>query len=408
MTDGPLAGVRVLEAATHVLVPMAGSVMTEWGASVVKVESPEGGDPYRGLSTFGLHNVYRGVDPFFQSANRGKRSVVIDLKHPEGRVLLSRLVGWADVFTTNLRADARRRLGVEVEDVRRDNPSVIYVRGTAFGSRGPDAGHGGYDAGSFWARSGMQHLFTAPAAEWPAPLRPAFGDVAAGLAIAGAVGTALFRRAKGGGPSIIDVSLLAAGLWQVQPDIVNAGLGESPTETAGTRPDRYEFWNPLWLTYRTADGRFLTFMMLAPDAHWGELCRRLGRPELASDPRFRDVTVRQEHSRECVETLEEIISTRRLAEWQQALAGFEGEWTFLQTPTEVHDDPQVQANGYIAATDMGNGVSLPLVVSPVQFDERPGRPARAPEHGEHTEAVLLELGFGWDEIAGLKARKVIP
>jgi crotonobetainyl-CoA:carnitine CoA-transferase CaiB-like acyl-CoA transferase len=387
---------------------MAGSVMTEWGAEVVKVESPEGGDPYRGLSTFGLHNVYRGVDPFFQSANRGKRSVAIDLRNPEGRALLYRLVARADVFTTNLRPDGRRRLGVEVEDVRRHNPSVIYVRGSAFGSRGPDAGRGGYDAGSFWARSGMQDLFTTPGAEWPAPLRPAFGDVAGGLAIAGAVGTALYRRATGGEPAVIDVSLLAVGLWQIQPDVVNAGLGDDEAPDADSRPDRYEFWNPLWLTYRTADGRFLTFMMLHPDGHWADLCRRLGRPQLAADARFIDVTVRREHSRLCVETLDDIIASRTLDEWKLALAGFEGEWTFVQTPDEIHHDPQVQANHYVAQTDMGGGVSLPLVTSPVQYDEHPGQPVRAPEHGEHTEAVLLELGFGWDDIRGFKDRRVIP
>ena len=404
--DAPLAGVRVLEVASHVFVPMAGSVLGEWGAEVIKVEEPGSGDPYRGLSTFGLHNVYRGVDPFFQSANRGKRSVAVDLKAPGGRRLLSRLVESADVFMTNLRSAPRRNLRIDVADIRRDNPSVIYVRGTAFGPRGPDAGRGGYDSGAFWARTGMQHLFTPPAAGAPTRLRPAFGDNAGSLAIAGAVSTALYRRARTGEPAVIDVSLLAAGMWQIQPDITNAGLDDGDGHDGGA-PDRYEFWNPLWLTYRTADGRFVAFMMLAPDRHWPDLCRRLGHPEMAADPRFTDMESRRRHSRACVEALDAIFAGHDFGHWRRALAGFAGEWAPVQSPAEVHDDPQVHANGYIAGTGMGNGVSLPLVTSPVQFDGQPGRPRRAPEHGEHTETVLLELGMTWDEIGELKEQGVI-
>src|SRR5262245_47766197 len=166
---------------------MAGAVLAEWGADVVKVEHPVTGDPYRSLVTAGLHNVYEGYDPFFQSANRGKRSVGVDVAHPDGRALLSRLVATSDVFMTSLRADARARLALDPDDIRRDNPQVVYVRGTAFGPRGPDAGRGGYDTGSYWARSGMQYLMSHPDAEWPAATRPAFGDVVGGLTIAGAV-----------------------------------------------------------------------------------------------------------------------------------------------------------------------------------------------------------------------------
>jgi len=401
----PLAGIRVLEVASHVFVPMAGAVLAEWGAEVVKVEHPETGDPYRGLVDAGLHPTHHGADAFFQAANRGKRSVGIDLKDPEGRRLLGRLLAGVDVFLTNVRADARSRLRIDVDDVRQDNPSVVYVRGTAFGARGPDARRGGYDTGAYWARSGMQHLLTPPDATWPPTARPAFGDVVGGLALAGAVGTALFRRATTGEPSVVDGSLLASGMWQVQHDVVRAGIdaGWNPVRA----PDRSTATNPLMLPYRTADGRFVALMMLAPDRRWPDLCRALGQPELAVDPRFVDIDARRRNAEACVAALDAIFASRDLDDWRQALADFEGEWAVVQTPRELHDDPQVQANGYVADVELGGGATLPLVTAPVQFDGQPGRPTRAPEHGEHTESVLLDLGLSWDEISALKDRGVV-
>ena len=161
------------------------------------------------------------------------------------------------------------------------------------------------------------------------------------------------------------------------------------------------------LTYRTADGRFVALTMLASDRHWPALCRTVGRPDLAGDPRFADQDARRRNARACVEALDAVFAARDLDHWRRALAGFPGEWAPVQTPGELHDDPQVRANGYIAAVDVGGEEALPMVTVPVQFDERPGRPTRAPEHGEHTESVLVELGLSWDEIGALKQRGAI-
>jgi crotonobetainyl-CoA:carnitine CoA-transferase CaiB-like acyl-CoA transferase len=403
----PLAGIRVLEVASHVFVPVAGAVLTEWGAEVVKIEHPETGDPYRGLVTAGLHKLHNGIDPNFQYANRGKQSVGIDLKTPEGRELVYRLAAGCDVFLTNFRPDARRRLGIEVEDIRAHNASIIHVRGSGYGARGPDVQRGGYDSAAFWSRSGMADAFTPPGAEWPASPRPAFGDVVGGLTIAGAIATALYRRLATGEPSVVDVSLLGMGMWQLQPDIISAKLREAGGSTHAPVRSRYQSWNPAVQTYRTRDGRFISLVMLDADRYWADLCRTIGHPGMATDPRFVDMPARAANSEACVRALDEIFGGRDYDEWCEVLTDAAGVWTPIQTALEVHSDPQVAANGYLADVDMENGTSLTMVRSPVEFDGEPWAPTRAPEHGEHTERVLLDLGLSWDEIAALKTRNVI-
>jgi crotonobetainyl-CoA:carnitine CoA-transferase CaiB-like acyl-CoA transferase len=402
---GPLAGVQVVEVASHVFAPMAGAVLAEWGAEVIKVEHPETGDPYRGLVTAGLHKVHGGADVQFQAANRSKRSVGLDLKHPEGRAVLTRLLGATDVFVTNLRASAVESLRLGVEDLRSEKASLIYVRATAFGPAGPDAGRGGYDAGAYWARSGMQHILASPAGGWPQAPPAAFGDVVGGITIAGAISTALYRRATTGEPSVIDASLLASGMWQIQMEVTNACI--DPHEKATAVPDRYQAANPLMLAYRTSDGRFIVLQLLASDRHWPDLCRALGEPEMATDSRFADMAARKQNARACVTWLDEVFAQRSFAEWRRVFAGFDGEWVPSLRPDELPEDPQVVANRYLTDVDLGNGYFLPLVAVPVQFDGHPAESRRAPEPGEHTEAVLQELGYTWDEIGELKDCKAV-
>jgi crotonobetainyl-CoA:carnitine CoA-transferase CaiB-like acyl-CoA transferase len=219
-----------------------------------------------------------------------------------------------------------------------------------------------------------------------------------GLAIAAAVCAALLHRDRTDEPSIVDVSLLGLALWNLSVDVAQAKLFPD----AGVyRYDPEDLVNPTAGMYRTRDGRHINLTMLQSDRYWEDLCEHLGRPELVKDPRFVDHAARSANSRACTQELKAIFASRTLAEWREALATTDGVWAPLQTPAEVHDDQQVVANGYIARVSTGTGdVALPT--APAQFDERPAAPAPAPEHGQHTEEILLELGLTWAEIAALK------
>ena len=400
----PLSGVRILEVASHVFVPIAGGVLHEWGADVIKVEHPETGDPYRSLVTAGLHTAHDGVDASFQFTNRGKKSVSIDLKKPEGRALLYRLAKQSDVFLTNMRPDARRRLQIDVEQIRAHNSEIIYVRGSGYGARGPDVQRGGYDAAAYWMRSGIANAITPADAERPVMQRPAFGDVMGGLTIAGAIAAAMYRRATTGEPSVVDVSLLGMGMWQLQPEITHAG------QEPDAKPrvyDRKATWNPIVGPYRTRDRRFVHLNMMEGDRYWADICSLIGHPEMIEDPRFIDMPARKQNALACVEALDDIFASRDYADWCQVLKHAKGVWAPMQTAHEVRSDPQVAPNGYLADVEMANGTTLSLVTSPAQFDEESASPLRAPELGEHTEEAMLALGLDWDEIIALKEQGVI-
>lgn len=400
MSQLPLAGVRVLEVASHVFVPAATGLLAEWGAEVLKVEHPETGDAYRGLITAGLHRSFHGVDVNFQHANRSKQSVAIDLSADAGRDLALRLAQSCDVFVTSHRPSVRRRLGIDVDDVRGANPTIVYVRGSGYGPEGPDADRGAYDHAAYWARTGMASRLTPQDGE-PGQPPAAFGDFGAALAAAAGIASALYRRATTGEPVEVDVSLLGVGLWQLQPDVVDAALG--PAEEDVTRPrNRYEVPNPLVNVYRTRDGRHLSLVMIDADRQWPDLCEVIGSPELRDDPRFADADARRRNNRACVEALDAVFARRDFDEWCRVLEQATGVWAPVRRPGEVGEDPQVRANGYLGAVELGDGAELPMVTSPVQFGGRPAHVRRAPEVGEHTEDVLLRSGLDWDEITALK------
>jgi len=400
--SGPLDGIRVIEVSSWMFVPSAGAVLVDWGADVVKVEHPVTGDPQRGLVTSGLvPGGAGGVNFMMEQPNRGKRSVAIDLSHPDGREALMKLVETADVFLTNYMPAVRRKLRIDVDDLRERNPDIIVARGTGQGPKGPDAEKGGYDGASFWARGGVASIMPETPEGWPAGQPgPAFGDVMAGLSTAGAIAAALLKRERSGEASVVDVSLLATAMWQIAPLVVASKLfGFSKMPSGG---DRKQSPNPGVGAYRTGDGRFISLILLQSDKHWADFVARLGRPEMATDERFVDSAARATNSAECITLLDEAFGSKPLSYWKEALADFDGVWTPFQTLDELYEDPQVVANGYLPTMTAANGQEVQLVASPAQFDEESVAVTRAPEHGEHTEVVLLAAGIGWDELAAMK------
>lgn len=390
-----LAGIRIVEVAAWTFVPISGSVLAEWGADVIKIEHPATGDPQRGLVSSGLVPGAGDVNFMFEVPNRGKRSVGLDLSTDDGRELLYRLCETADVFVTSYLPSVRARLKIDVGDIRARNANIVYVRGSGQGPRGDEADRGGFDGASYWARAGLAMAFKSPASEWPGDQRPAFGDVLGGLTIAGGIAAALLRRERTGTPSVVDVSLLAMGLWNLGPDVTSAKLYEGVELPSF---DRDSIPNPLVGTYPTKDGRFIALMLLQADRFWPDLCAHLDRPDLVDDPRFKDAAARYENRRECIQVLREIFRTRTYTEWCERFRDLEGVWAPLQTPLEVHDDAQAIANGYLERITTTSGAEFALPANPVQFDETPASVRGAPEHGEHTDEVLLELGLTYDEI----------
>jgi crotonobetainyl-CoA:carnitine CoA-transferase CaiB-like acyl-CoA transferase len=398
-----LRGVTVVEVAQWWFAPSAATILAEWGASVIKIEHPLHGDPIRGLSTSGAMPGAASVNFMLEQCNHGKRSIGLDIASVEGRRVLDELLEQADVFVTSFLPGARQKLRLDVDDVRAVNPQIIYARAHAAGDRGPERDRGGFDAATFWARGGVANQLTPAEASAPVSPRPSFGDGICGMSMAGAVAAALFGREKHGEPSVIDVSLLGTAAWVMAPDVAAAALmpGGIPVLPRTASP------NPLSTCYRTADGRWLWLAMLQADRFWPELCEKLGRPDLVVDERFASSTARAENLAACMAELEAAFASATLAEWRERLADAQGVWAAVQTPTEVLEDPQVQANGYVADVDYGESGSHKLVVGPAQFEGQPPTLTPAPDLGQHTEEILQEIGRDWDQIMELKIAGVV-
>jgi crotonobetainyl-CoA:carnitine CoA-transferase CaiB-like acyl-CoA transferase len=401
-TRGPLAGVKVVELGIWVAAPAAAAVLGDWGADVVKVENPAGGDPIRALMALGMAPFEPPVNPSLELDNRNKRSAAVNVQTAAGRAVVLRLLRDADVFVTNLRAAALARAGLAYADVRAVNPRIIYAALSGYGTRGPERDRAAFDYAAFWARAGAMASLGEP--DRPPPTqRPAMGDHPAGLSLAGAVCAALFHRERTGAGQELHLSLYQAGIWMMATDIqvfLTTGLAYMPMGRLVP--------NPLWNHYRAKDGRWLHLVMLQADRYWGRFCEAIERPAWAVDVGYATVLARAQRAADLIAELDAIFATRTLAEWGERLDRADLVWAPVQTIAEVVDDPQARALEAFATIPHRTGDDIRVVKSPVEFGATPARIRHgAPELGEHTEAILLEHGYTWEEIAALKEEGAI-
>jgi crotonobetainyl-CoA:carnitine CoA-transferase CaiB-like acyl-CoA transferase len=399
----PMKGVRMVEVAQFTFTPSAGAVLADWGADVIKVEHAEAGDAQRGLRLGGPGMAEGSFQPLMEHPNRGKRSIGLALENEAARQVLLELVKDADVFLTNFLPAARKRLRIEVEDIRAANPDIIYVRGSGYGQRGPDAEAGGYDNPTFWCRAGSAWAATPP--DSPRVINMpggAYGDSIGGMTIAGGISAALFARERTGETSVVDVSLMGVGAWAMALSLsVSAMIDMAIPPPALDAPLTLAV-NPLLGNLKTSDGRWINFTMLQPGRYFADVCRHLEIEHLLEDERFATGEGLMEHAAEVGQHVAEAIGTKPYAYWIEHLKTMEGQWAPIQDPLEVLADPQMEANGYLVDVTDLEGNTRTLVANPVQFDETPPRVGRGPQFAEHTDDILRELGKDDEQILQLK------
>ncbi|CAM4259020.1 Formyl-coenzyme A transferase [Mycobacterium basiliense] len=381
---GPVAGIKVVELGVWVAAPATAAILADWGADVIKIEPPAG-DPGR---MFGrMLGCDLGLNPPFEMDNRSKRSIVLDLTTDAGRDTAFELLAGADVFVTNLRPGALRRLGLDFDSVSGRNPRLVYGLISGYGETGPDADRAAYDVAAFWSRAGVAHLLTKPG-DTPPFQRGGMGDHSTGMTLAAAVCAALLARERTGAGQLVTTSLYRQGAYTVSFDL-NTYLLTGQQIAIGQRES---MGNPCMNNYTAGDGRGFWIVGLEVERHWPSLCRAVARPEWLTDPRYCDARGRAAHAVDLIAQLDEIFATKALAEWAEVFAGEpDFFWSPINTLEDVVADEQFHAAGGIVDVPDSES-SVPMVATPADFHGTPCAPRSvAPELGQHTEEILAEL-----------------
>jgi crotonobetainyl-CoA:carnitine CoA-transferase CaiB-like acyl-CoA transferase len=398
--DNIFSGLKVVDFASFIAGPSAAVILSDFGADVVKVESPAG-DMWRIGHKIPPQPQAKDAYPW-HLANRNKRGITLDLKSPSAQQVLEKLVKWADVFIVNTPHPARKKLKLEYDDVAQWNPRLIYADLTGFGEKGPDSELPGFDITSYWARSGLLSMTRDAGAPptWPVA---GSGDNATAVGLYSAIVTALYRRERTGKGSYVTTSLLAEGVWSASVSI-QAALCEAKFFA---QHDRKNPANAALNVYKSADGTWFVLLVL-PDK-LTSVAKAIGRPDLLTDPRFSDPAKLVENMPALAEILDDVFSSKPMAHWREVFDGVHVTFGAVRGPEEVINDPQLRANDIVVPLEGAGGKLTSTISSPINVHGVAKVPAkRAPALGEHNEAVLKELGFSSSDIDGLRESGAVP
>jgi crotonobetainyl-CoA:carnitine CoA-transferase CaiB-like acyl-CoA transferase len=397
MSESLFAGLKVIDCASWIAGPAAATILSDFGADVIKIEPPGVGDPWRGRTP----NPSAPTDYYWQLTSRNKRSLALDLKHDEGREALHKLVSGADVFVTNFPLPVRERLGLAHTQLLPLNPRLIYASFTAYGEHGAEAAKTGFDSTAYWARTGLMDMVRAYDDYEPARSMAGMGDHPSGTGLYAAIVTALYRREKTGQGGLVQSSLLQNGLWANACAVQTRLFGEHVAH----RPTRLEVPNAFANHYRTGDDRWFIMALYNEQRQLKGFMNAIGRPELTEDPRFASDAARKQNPRALVAVLDEVFATKTLAEWRTLLDGVGVTFGIVGKVDEVLDDVQMVDCGALVPFADGQGltVSAPFHVEGVEKVA----PRRAPGIGEHGAAVLAEAGYSASDIERLRGLGVL-